>query len=260
MAPLFPICLFNVHARAICRIPTTIASHSQRRNTGLEKGAMTATEVVNRCRIVLIAPRMDDLPKLESLLAGAIGGGDVASLMLPAYGDGEAAFQHRAEVLVPMAQAHGIAVMVEGDTRVAGRVGADGLHFEGRKDALEELIGKFQGRMMIGTGGAKSRDDALELGEARPDYIFFGRFGYDNTPAPHPRNLTLGRWWAEMIELPCIVMAGNDIASVEAVAATGAEFVALSSAVFAEDADPAERMAAANALLDGTAPRFGGGK
>ena len=68
----------------------------------------------------------------------------------------------------------------------------------------------------------------------RPDYLFFGRFGYDNTPDPHPRNLMLGRWWAEMIEIPCIVLAGSAIESVEPVAATGAEFVALSSAVFAD--------------------------
>ena len=70
----------------------------------------------------------------------------------------------------------------------------------------------------------------------------------------------LGRWWAEMIELPSIVMAGSEIASVEAVAATGAEFVALSSAVFADGADAAERVAAVNALLDKTAPRFEAGE
>ena len=94
---------------------------------------MTATEELNRCRIVLIAPRMGDLPKLKSCLARAAEGGDVASLILPAYGDGEAAFQRRAEAVVPMVQACDIAVMVEGDTRGAGRVGADGVHFEGRK-------------------------------------------------------------------------------------------------------------------------------
>jgi thiamine-phosphate pyrophosphorylase len=221
---------------------------------------MTATEELNRCRIVLIAPRMDDLSKLKALVEQAAAGGDVASLILPAHGDGEAAFQRRAEAIVPTMQARGIAVMVEGDTRVAGRVGADGIHFEGRKAGLEELIEKFQGRMMIGAGGARTRDDALELGEARPDYMFFGRFGYDTEPEPHRRNLSLGSWWAEMIELPSIVMAGTDIASVRTVAATGAEFVALSSAVFADDADPAERVATANALLDETALRFGDGE
>jgi thiamine-phosphate pyrophosphorylase len=51
-------------------------------------------------------------------------------------------------------------------------------------------------------------------------------------------------------------MGGSEIASAGAVAATGVEFVALSSAVFASEADPGERVKAANALLDETAPRF----
>ena len=111
--------------------------------------------------------------------------------------------------------------------------------------------------MMVGAGGAKTRDEALELGEERPDYMFFGRFGYDTKPEPHARNLALGAWWAEMIEIPCIVMAGSDLASVEAVAATGAEFVALSAAIFAEGADAKAAVAEANARLDRAAPRFG---
>jgi thiamine-phosphate pyrophosphorylase len=139
---------------------------------------------------------------------------------------------------------------------VAGRVRADGIHLDGGPAELAEAIGKLQGRMTIGAGGAKTRDAALELGEARPDYLFFGRFGYDNKPEPHHRNLSLGRWWAEMIEIPCIVMAGSDIASVEAVAATGAEFVAASAAVFAEGVDPRAAVARANDVLDRTAPRF----
>jgi thiamine-phosphate pyrophosphorylase len=59
-----------------------------------------------------------------------------------------------------------------------------------------------------------------------------------------------------MIAVPCIVLAGNDIASVEAAAQTGAEFVGLSAAVFADGVDPRVAVARANALLDETAPRF----
>ncbi|RVC82079.1 thiamine phosphate synthase [Mesorhizobium sp. M4A.F.Ca.ET.022.05.2.1] len=206
----------------------------------------------NRCRIVLIAPK--DAP--GERIAAAFEGGDVASLILPENGMDDVAFQAFAERIVPTAQAAGIAVVIAGDTRIAGRVQADGIHVEVSSQELAETIEHFQGRMMVGVGGAKTRDDALALGEARPDYIFFGRFGYDNKPEPHPRNLSLGQWWAEMIQIPCIVMAGSDLASVEAVAATGAEFVALSSAVFADGIDPRGAIAAANALLDETAPRF----
>lgn len=206
----------------------------------------------NRCRIVLIAP---PLVPAEHICA-AFEGGDIASLILPDNGMDDASFQAFAERIVPIAQGAGIAVIIAGDSRIAGRVQADGIHVEAKPRELAETIERLAGKMMVGAGGAKTRDEALELGEERPDYMFFGRFGYDNKPEPHHRNLALGEWWAEMISIPCIVMGGSELASVEAVAATGAEFVALSSAVFADGRDPAAAIAAANALLDETAPRF----
>ncbi|MDX8460895.1 thiamine phosphate synthase [Mesorhizobium humile] len=206
----------------------------------------------NRCRIVLIAP---PLVSAEQICA-AFEGGDVASLILPDNGMDDASFQTFAERIVPIAQASGVAVIIAGDSRIAGRVQADGIHVEVKPGELAETIERVAGKMMVGVGGAKTRDEALDLGEARPDYMFFGRFGYDNKPEPHHRNLALGEWWAEMISIPCIVMAGSELASVETVAATGAEFVALSSAVFADARDPRAAIAAANALLDQTAPRF----
>lgn len=218
---------------------------------------MIEAQAPNRCRIVLIAPQGETPEAFEARLRKAIAGGDIASLILPANGMDEASFQAFAERIVPVAQAAGIAAIIAEDTRIAGRVGADGLHLDGKREALEEAIDRYQPKMMVGGGGAKTRDDALELGEARPDYIFFGRFGYDTKPEPHNRNLSLGAWWAEMIEIPCIVMAGADIASVEAVGATGAEFVALSAAVFGEGVDPEDSVRQANAILDETALRFG---
>ena len=213
---------------------------------------MTANTPPNRCRIVLIAPPSIEVARVEAALAG----GDVASLILPGEGVDEASFQAFAEKVAAKAHEAGVAVVISGDTRVGGRIHADGIHVEGKKAELAEAVEHYQERMMVGTGGAKTRDDALELGEVRPDYIFFGRFGYDTKPEPHPRNLSLGEWWSEMIEIPCIVMAGFDIASVETVAATGVEFVPIQPAVFGEGVDPREAVARANALLDEKAPRF----
>ena len=211
---------------------------------------------VDRCRLVLITPPGAGLAALEKQLAQALAAGDVASLILPRYDLDDGAFQALCERLVPLAQERGVAAIVAGDTRVAGRVGADGIHVEEGKAGLAEAVARHGGKLMVGTGGAKTRDDALELGEEQPDYIFFGRFGYDTKPEPHSRNLSLGRWWAEMIEIPCIVMAGSDLTSAAAVAETGAEFVALSIAVYGDGVDPREAVARANALLDAQAPRF----
>lgn len=212
----------------------------------------------NRCRIVLIAPAGLSAERFATRLRQAVEAGDVASLILPVNGMDDASFQHFCEHVVPIAQEAGVAAIVERDTRVAGRVHADGVHLEASVEEIAGDIERLQNRMMVGVGGIKTRDDALDLGELRPDYVFFGRFGYDNKPEPHARNLALGRWWAEVIEIPCIVMAGSDIGSVVEVAATGAEFVALSAAVFADETDPRAAIVRANALLDEHAPRFEG--
>ena len=118
---------------------------------------------------------------------------------------------------------------------------ADGIHVEGGKAAARRRDRPHAGQ---DDGRRRRRQDPRRRAGARrgaAGLLFFGRFGYDNKPEPHPRNLALGRWWAEMIEIPCIVLGGSDVASVEAVAATGAEFVALSSAVFADGVDPPRR-------------------
>jgi len=220
-----------------------------------DRTPMTSKAIEDRCRIVLIAPEGATPDEFAQALRQALAGGDVASLILPQYDADEATFQRLAEAVTPIAQAAGAAVIVAGDSRVAGRVKADGIHVE-RKADLADAVERWQSKMMVGTGGAKTRDDALELGEERPDYIFFGRFGYDTKPEAHHRNLSLGQWWAEVIEVPCIVMAGSDIASVEPVARTRAEFVALSSAVFGPDIDPKDAVARANVLLDAVAPHL----
>ena len=215
---------------------------------------MPHTSPDNRCRLVLIAPDRESDDALADAVSSALSGGDVASLILPPYGLDEGAFQKRAERLTRLAQDKGVAVMIVDDTRIAGRVGADGVHLEEARASIAETIERFDGKLMFGAGGAKTRHDALELGEARPDYIFFGKIGYDNKPDPHPRNLSLGEWWSEMVALPCVVMGGTALESVEAVAATRADFVALSSAIFTGTLTPAEAVAAANRLLDEKAP------
>ncbi|GHD19666.1 thiamine phosphate synthase [Tianweitania populi] len=218
---------------------------------------MSKTALPDRCRLVLIAPVEGEIGDCTAKVESALSGGDVASLIIPVGSRDEASLQKLGEALLPLAQEKGVAVMIENDTRIAGRIKADGVHLETDAADLAEQIEHLDGRLMVGAGGIKTRDEALDLGEAQPDYVFFGRFGYDNKPEAHSRNLKLAEWWSEMISLPCIVLGGTDIASALAVAETGADFVALSAAIFdGANGTPAEAVAAVNALLEQSAPRF----
>jgi len=211
-----------------------------------------------RCRLVLALPATMTAAHGD-LLAGTLAAGDVASVILPQHGLSEAAFQALAEALVPIVQQAGAAAILAGDSRIAARVHADGIHLDAKPDEIADFMERNGNRMIVGVGGATTRDGALQLGERQPDYIFFGRFGYDTKAEPHRRNLSLGRWWAEMVEIPCIVLGGNEIVSALDVAETGAEFVALSSAIFDHRDGTAAAVGAVNRLLDESAPALASG-
>ena len=210
---------------------------------------MTEVEFI-RPRIVLLTTPLSDADAPAAMRA-ALAAGDVASVLIDPAGREGDAFQAFAESMVPLIQEAGAAAIVVDDTRCAGRVKADGLHLTtGRIEDLKDAIEGFAPKLIVGASGFETRHDALEAGERMPDYLFFGRLGGDIADAPHKKNLAMGEWWAEIVEIPCIVMAGADIESVAAAAETRSEFIAISTAVFAAPDDAGAKVARANAILD----------
>ncbi|WP_420407210.1 thiamine phosphate synthase [Hoeflea sp.] len=214
------------------------------------------TDAANRCRLVLVTPDIADPAALGEIVADALRGGDVASVIIPQHDLDDKSFQRRCEALVPVVQAAGAAALVAGDTRVAGRVRADGLHVEAGSEAIGEAVQRHAPGLIVGGGNARERHAALAIGETQPDYVIFGSVSGDIKPEPHPKNMALAEWWADMIEIPCVLMGGTSIAFVEQLAETGAEFIAFGKAVFAEPSDAPRIVAEINAVLDEKAPRF----
>ncbi len=168
-----------------------------------------------------------------------------------------ASFQKHAEKLVPIIQDAGAAALIAGDSRVVGRAKADGLHLTG--PASEICGGDRQAiadKLIVGGGNAADRHHALEIGEQRPDYIFFGKLDGDIKPEAHPKKPGARRVVGLDDRDPCIVMGGTDPASALAVAESGAELVALRLAVFA-DAGQAPAVVAADQRAAWTKKRHG---
>jgi thiamine-phosphate pyrophosphorylase len=205
---------------------------------------------------VLVMPETDDAETAARLMGEALRGGDVSSVILPQYGMDDNRFQALAEKVIPVIQQAGAAALVAGDSRVAGRAKADGLHIAGGVADLGEAMQKHAPKLIVGGGNAQDRHHALEIGELQPDYIFFGKLDGDIKPEAHPKNLALAEWWASMVAIPCIVMGGTNPESVLDIAETGAEFAALRLAVFSEPGRAAAIVQEVNALLDQKAPRF----
>lgn len=214
------------------------------------------TDPTTRCRLVLVTPDIEDVGELGRIVDDALRGGDVASVIIPQHGLQEKSFQRRCEAVIPMAQSAGAAALVAGDTRVAGRVRADGLHIEVGPAAMAEAVERHAPGLIVGGGNARERHAALAIGETQPDYVMFGAISGDIKPEPHPKNVALAEWWADMIEIPCVLMGGSSVAFIEEMAATGAEFIAFGQAVFSDPASAPRIVAEINAVLDEKAPRF----
>ncbi len=213
-------------------------------------------DVQDRCRLVLVMPDIADTGLAMEVLGNALRGGDVASVILPQHGMDDSTFQKHAEQLVPVIQKQDVAALIAGEPRIATRTRADGVHIDGDTEMLADAIERFAPGLIVGGGQAMNRHTALEIGELRPDYIFFGRLDGDLRTEAHPKNLELADWWAALVEIPCVVMGGRGSESAVAVAACGAEFVALHEAVFGEPDRCSLAVAEVNALLDQKAPRF----
>lgn len=210
-------------------------------------------EIPNRCRLVLVA---NMAVVSEEAIGNALAGGDVASLILYAGDDTQADIDGYCKTLVSLAHGHDLAVLIADDTQVFGRSGADGMLAEREKPQLADLIARFSPQNIVGCGNIKSRHQALQAGELKPDFLFFGKLGGDIRPEPHRKNLGLAEWWSELVQIPAIVMGGNEQASIVECANTGAEFAALEQAVFLHPDGPGEAVRQANALLDEHAPEF----
>ncbi len=212
----------------------------------------TNIDEINRCRIILTAS--PNSVGAEDL-ASAANAGDVASVILYANGCEPHVFETYCKDVTPQLQDANCAVLVTDDTQAFGKSGADGLFVEKEKPNLEDIIARFSPQSIVGCGNIKARHNALEIGELKPDFILFGKLGGDIRPEAHHKNIKIAEWWAELVEIPGIVMGGSALDSILEVCATGIDFVALEKAIFA-NGSPSENIVTANALLDEHAPSF----
>jgi thiamine-phosphate pyrophosphorylase len=163
-------------------------------------------------------------------LAAAFGAADLASvLIVPAAGrtlDAAAA-----RPLVDYAQRRGAAALIAADASLARRLGADGVHLgasadiEGAYHAARGILGADD---VIGVDPGISRHDAMTLAEAGADYMAFGAPAHlQDRDKARARRDELVAWWAEIFQVPCVVFDVETAAEAEALAAAGADFVAL---------------------------------
>jgi thiamine-phosphate pyrophosphorylase len=195
-------------------------------------------------RLYLITPALGaaDLTAFAPRFESALAAGDVASALVRLQSGADA--KRIVAPLLEIAAAHDVALLIEGDARLAARLGADGAHVA--VPDVADAVASFKGERIVGAGRVRLRDDAMAAGEAGADYVLFGEPIHGVAP---PLEATLERveWWAEIFQTPCVAYAA-EAADIAPLAAAGADFVALSEFLWDAD-DAAEAVRAAMKAL-----------
>ena len=167
---------------------------------------------------------------LDKVLAAA----PVACLQIRLKGLEDSALVQAGIAITDTAKQHGTAVILNDRPDLVDAIGADGVHI-GQEDmdyfSSRELLGNDA---IIGVTCHNSRDLAFEAANAGADYVAFGAFFDTRTKVPKTRaELEILQWWQEAVELPCVAIGGITVDNAASVIEAGADFIAVSSGVWA---------------------------
>ena len=188
-------------------------------------------------RLYLVTPRVKDEAAFALALEPALAAADIAAVLLRLEPGGESELVGRIKLLALLAQRAGAALLLDGNTDLVGRAGADGAHLTGIH-ALEGAVGRLKPGRIAGAGGLTTRHDAMLAAEADADYVLFGEPDLNGERPSLSAIEDRVSWWAEVFQPPCVGYA-TSLEEVAALAAVGADFVALADFVWDDPRGPA---------------------
>jgi thiamine-phosphate pyrophosphorylase len=205
----------------------------------------------HRCQLYLITPPMFELDAFTRVLSDALIEGHVAAFQLRMKGASDAEILAAGKALQPIVQNAASAFIVNDRPDLAAELDADGVHI-GQGDAsyreARSLLGPDK---IVGVTCHNSRDLAYEAAEAGADYVAFGAFFPTPTKEPqHWADPEILEIWQQTALTPCVAIGGVALENAEALARAGADFLAVSNAVWSHPQGPRAAISAFNALFD----------
>ena len=185
-----------------------------------------------RQRLYLVTPRLDDTASFAGELGAILDAADVAAVLLRLADTDERTLISRAKLIAPTIQRRDIALLLDNRPDIVARVGADGGHLTGI-DAFRAALDALKPDYIVGAGGLRSRHDAMLAGEAGADYVLFGEPDRRGVRAAFEAVEEWVKWWAELLELPCIGYAASE-SEISLLARAGADFVALGDWIWSD--------------------------
>jgi len=187
------------------------------------------------CQLYLVSP-LDVDGGFPDRLARALDAGPVAAFQFRVKGVDQHEATRLAEPLRAICAERDVAFIVNDSIALAKRLGADGVHLGQGDGDPREARAVLGPTAQIGVTCHDSRHLAMEAGEAGADYVAFGSFYPTTTKevSHHPEPVILS-WWSTVFEIPCVAIGGITPANAAPLVKAGADFVAVSNAVWGGD-------------------------
>lgn len=201
------------------------------------------------CQLYLISPLNVD-GDFPSQLEAALSAGPVAAFQFRVKDMDQHEAARLAAPLHEICARHDVAFIVNDSVSLAKRIKADGVHL-GQEDGDPAEAREQLGRdAQIGVTCHNSRHLAMEAAEGGADYVAFGAFFPTTTKeVKHQADLETLEMWSQFTEVPCVAIGGITPDNAKAVVDAGADFIAVSGAVWTHPDGPAAAVKAFNALL-----------
>ncbi len=203
------------------------------------------------CRLYLITPpALPDLDAFVQTLTRTLNAGDVAALQIRLKDADDDTVRRVVDALRPVAQDREVAVILNDRPDLAAETGCDGVHI-GQEDAPYAAARKIMGPdAIVGVTCHDSRHMAMEAAEAGADYVAFGAFFDTATKDAKTRaEIELLTWWQDVMTVPCVAIGGITPDNGRPLVEAGADFLAVSSGVWAWPEGPEDAVRKLNALM-----------
>lgn len=203
------------------------------------------------CRLYLITPpALPDLKAFVPPLRAALDAGDVAALQIRLKNIDDDAIRRAVDALRPVAQDFGVAVILNDRPDLAVETGCDGVHV-GQEDApyaeARRLVGPDA---IVGVTCNDNGNLGIDAADDGADYVGFGAFFPTTTKdTPYIADVDLLKWWQETMTVPCVAIGGITPLNARPLVQAGADFLAVSSAVWAWPDGPGASVKLFNALM-----------
>jgi thiamine-phosphate pyrophosphorylase len=206
------------------------------------------------CQLYLLSPPRIVLDvhaaALERLLDA---GGPIAAYQLRLKDVGEDDILAAAARLRPICAAHEVAFLINDSAALARRAGADGVHLGQTDGSVADARRLLGPDAEIGVTCHGSRHLAMEAGEAGATYVAFGAFFETGTKAvKHRASPEILSWWTMLSPIPCVAIGGITPSNCGPLVEAGADFLAVSAAVWAASS-PEQAVAAFAGVMAGRA-------